>query len=143
MNREKQDEANAPPRAEGPQDVVLVHGATEDRKGLRVIRARHDGLEVGEVRPLKEGQAISGDVIRLHPRKEAPFLCDVETTFSSRPQVQQERTAPELRVPEEQSAPLGVRSRVGPAQVATQTYRDNWDAIWAARISANGSRDLN
>ena len=27
-------------------------------------------------------------------------------------------------------------SRKGPAQVATDTYRDNWDSIWSAKKNA-------
>jgi len=64
-----------------PQDVVLLHSPTEDGEGIRVLRARqqHDEsaraneeaacvVEVGEVRPLKEGKPISGEVVRLKPR---------------------------------------------------------------------------
>lgn len=102
-----------------PRDVVLVHGLTDDRKGLKVLRARSEGIEVGEVRPLSEGQPISSDVVRLRPRKETPYICDVETTYSP------------------------PRKNSGPAQVATRAYRDNWDQIWSSRASAPGSVDLN
>src|SRR5215813_4879654 len=75
-----------------PQDVVLLHSATEDGEGIRVLRAREEArgggagadeekacvVEVGEVRPLKEGQPIAGDVVRLKPREGAPRVCDVE-----------------------------------------------------------------
>lgn len=115
-------------------DVVLVHGRTEDQKGLRVLRARESGIEVGEVRPLEEGKPIDGDVVKLVPRADAPYLCDVETQVS----------LDELR---KKSAALRggasggggpsrtdvatTRKKSGPAQVATDAYRANWDAIWS------------
>ena len=34
-------------------DVVLMHGPTADGEGARVLRARADGIEAGEVRPLQ------------------------------------------------------------------------------------------
>src|SRR5690606_3054054 len=104
------------------RDVVLIGGPTDDKKGLRVLRARDQSIEVGEVRPLAPGQPIYSDVVRLHPRKEAPFVCDVETTYSH-----SERGAPQ------ETASSDVSSRrltgAGPAQVASRAYRDNWDAI--------------
>lgn len=120
-----------------PQDVVLVHGVTEDRQGLRVIRSRNQLLEAGEVRPLKEGQAITSDVVRLHPRPGAPFLCDVETTYSP--------PSPPRKVGTEGKPQLKNKrpTTTGPAQVASQTYRENWDAIWAKRSLDKGSTELN
>lgn len=116
-------------------DVVIVHGVTEDRKGLRVLRARNQTLEAGEVRPVVEGQPITSDLLRLKPRPNAPFVCDVETTYRAR----------EASSKEEVDAPGAEprRSRSGPAQVASASYRENWDAIWAKRVSAPGSSELN
>ena len=96
-----------------PKDVVLVHGLTDDGKGLAVLRARNGELEAGACRPLEHGKPIHGEVVRLKPRKECPVLCDVETALP---------------------APAA-RERSGPAQVATRAYRDNWDAIFASRAN--------
>lgn len=105
------------PAASSP-DVVLVHGMTDDRKGLKVIRARNEGIEAGEMRPLVEGQPITSDVVRLKPRAGSPYICDVETEFSA------------SRVPRSSGSDAeAVRS--GPAQVASQAYRTNWDTIWS------------
>lgn len=95
------------------QDVVLVHGVTDDGKGLRVLRARDGGLEQGACRPLEEGKPIHGEVVQLRPRKECPVLCDVDV-----------KVAAPARAP-------AAADRHGPPQVATAAYRDNWDAIWA------------
>lgn len=129
------------PSAESAKDVVLVHGLTEDRRGYKVLRAREDGLELGEVRPLEEGKPLTGDVVRLKPRAESPLLCDVETQVSLRElegaQVQNrsgDRAAPRV-------TPAEPRRRVGPAQVATDAYRMNWDAIWKTRRDSGS--DLN
>ncbi len=110
-------EAEAQASARSGQDVVLIHGLSEDKKGLRVLRARNDEVQIGEVRPLVEGQPITSDVVRLKPRAGMPFLCDVETEVAvSGPQ------------PTPAQAP---QARSGPAQVASRAYRDNWDTIWS------------
>jgi hypothetical protein len=71
------------------------------------------------VRPLREGAPIAGEVVRLTPRKEFPLLCDVTT---------------ELSLPEPaKDVALPAVSRTGPAQVATERYRQNWDQIFSRR----------
>jgi hypothetical protein len=100
------------PEDEKRPDVVLLQGPTEDGEGVRVLRAREDRLEVGEVRPLKEGQPIiAGEVVKLLPRAGSR-VCDVEVL-----------------------AKLGAgdaakAAQIGPAQVATRAYRDSWERIF-------------
>jgi hypothetical protein len=86
------------------KDVVLLYSRTDDGEGTKVLRAREGGVETGEVRPLKEGKPISGEVVTLKPREEAPYLCDVEVAMPAK--------------------------REKPSQVATQKYRDNWDKVF-------------
>lgn len=97
-------------------DVALIHGRTDDGTGLKILRAKSGHLEAGVVRPLVEGQPITGEVVRLSARKDFPLLCDVHVELDARPPAHSERTA-----------------RHGPAQVATDTYRKNWDAIYSRR----------
>ncbi|OQX69825.1 MAG: hypothetical protein B6A08_02800 [Sorangiineae bacterium NIC37A_2] len=129
MSRNPEAKSSQTMEGEGnsSQDIVIVHGRTEDQQGLKVLRARPERVELGEVRPLKEGQAIFGDIVQLKPRAGAPWICDVETQFS----YSQNRSGGEA--PRE-SAPR----HPGPARVATDAYRQNWDAIWN-----RGSSDLN
>jgi hypothetical protein len=98
------------------RDVALIRGRTADGEGLDVIRQRNDQLEFGAVTPLKEGAPIHGEVVTLKPRPEFPLLCDVDVAYA----------------PPEQTADVKKRSdeRRGPAQVASEQYRANWDAIW-------------
>lgn len=103
-------------------DVVLIHGVTEDGKGLQVLRARNERVEAGQVRPLENGKPLQGDVVKLRPRPGAPLLCDVET----------EVAAGELPA-SPSAAPGRPRGRKGPAQVASSAYRENWEAIWSRR----------
>ena len=63
---------------------------------------------------------ISGEVVRLTPRKEFPLLCDVSTELAL-----QAPAAPQQDVVEAPSV-----GHKGPAQVATDRYRENWDLIW-------------
>jgi hypothetical protein len=93
---------------------------TEDGQGVEVIRKRGDRLETGTVRKLEAGKPIHGEVVRLRPRPQSPLVCDVEVEF--------EGTAREDTQREESAPALGVSS--GPAQVATESYRKNWDAVY-------------
>jgi hypothetical protein len=99
------------------RDLALVFGQSEDGEEVHVLRRRagSGAVEAGTLRPLKEGRAITGEVVHLQPRKEAPFLYDCETD-------------------EELSAatPASDRPNHGPAQVATEQYRKGWDAIWGS-----------
>jgi hypothetical protein len=87
-------------------DVVLLNGPTEDGGGVQVVRAREGKVEIGEVRPLVHGKPITGEVVTLTPRPDTPRVCDVQVQIS----------------------PPTARS--GPAQIATATYRNNWDATF-------------
>ena len=106
------------------KDLVLVHGVTEDGSGVRVLRRREATLEAGEMRPLEEGKPIRGEVVKLTPRPECPVLFDAETAVES----------PALPEPKaERRSTVEARSRSGPAQVASDSYRKNWDAVWKRR----------
>lgn len=96
------------------QDVMLVHGVNETGDEYAVLRAREDRVEAGVVKTLKEGEPVEGEVLKLTPREEAPLLYDVDVEV------------PRGRL----NAPGGSESRKGPAQVASSTYRSNWDSIW-------------
>ena len=128
-------DAAGKPKAEKPQktgsDVVLIHGVTEDGKGLNVLRARDERIEVGQVRPLEEGKPLTGDVVRLTPRPDAPYLCDVETEVRVKAPAQSvARRSSTSAAP---NAPASAPRRHGPPQVASDAYRRNWDAIWKSR----------
>jgi hypothetical protein len=109
------DESPAVPPASA--DVALIHGVTPDGEGLQIVRARENRLEVGAIRPLREGVPITGEVVTLRPRPGFPALCDVEVQVK----------APALPTTDRQELP----ARTGPAQVATDEYRRNWDMIWS------------
>ena len=88
------------------QDVALIAGPTEDKKGMRIVRFRDEAVSLGEVRPVTEGQPLTGEVIALRPREGAPpFLRDVETVYAP-PKTD------------------------GPAQVASDAYRQNWEVVF-------------
>lgn len=109
--------AESPP-AESP-DVALVHAVSEDG-AVHVIRRRGERLEAGALQPLREGAPIQGEVVSLRPREGFPLLCDVDVHYT--PPAQTASRAKPGRAP-----------RKGPAQVATDTYRDNWDSIWSRK----------
>lgn len=120
-------EASPVPPALSPppsSDVALIHGVAPDGDGFQILRARENRVELGVVRPLREGAPITGEVVTLRPRANFPALCDVETHYKpALPQAAQTDTT-------EPTAPL-LAARTGPAQVATDDYRRNWDAIWS------------
>ena len=60
---------------------------------------------------VREGRPLHGELVRLKAREESGRLFDVEVLHKAKPEPQ--RTAP------------------GPAQVATDAYRKNWDRVFA------------
>jgi hypothetical protein len=116
---------SAPPARPAPAspDIALIHGVTPDGS-LHILRARDNRLELGALRPLREGVPITGEVVKLRPRENCPALCDVEVQLAA-------QVAPSDR---QVTAPAVEASaaRSGPAQVATDEYRKNWDAIWSS-----------
>jgi len=102
---------------------VLIHGISEDGQTLAVLRARNDRIEAGVVRAVKEGEALQGELVKLTPRAESPLVCDVE--------VQLPAGAINARGGTDDVAQQHASDARGrPAQVATDSYRENWDAIW-------------
>jgi hypothetical protein len=88
----------------------------KDGSDLYILRRRSadSPVEAAVVQPLVEGKPLSGEVISLRRREDVPFLFDVTTELS-----------------------LGAEATAtgGPAQVATDSYRRGWDAIWGRRPS--------
>jgi hypothetical protein len=95
------------------RDVALIVDRTDDNEGFQILRRRHEDapVELGTMRPLREGKPIDGEVVSLRQRRDLPFLYDVKTELET------ERRA----------------TADGPAQVATDDYRRGWDAIWGRR----------
>ena len=121
MNRRPTPEAkpDRTARSEAPgkpsPDVVLIHDVEPNGKGLRVLRYRDRQLEAGAVRPLEHGKPLQGELVRLKPRREMPLICDVDV---------------ELASPSPSDTGDAAVPKKGPAQVATDQYRENWDRIW-------------
>ncbi|HEX3772759.1 MAG TPA: hypothetical protein VHV30_17890 [Polyangiaceae bacterium] len=124
-NVERDGGDNKPDKSASPAfDVVLVHGATGDGEGARVLRARPGQLEVGEIRPLRQGQPLNGggEVVRLVERPESPRFYDVKVDYE----------VPGAQASNKPGAAVGH----GPAQVATRAYRDSWERIFAPSPAA-------
>ena len=91
--------------------------------GVHILRRRDENspIEAGLLQPLVEGRPISGELISMKRREDMPFLYDVKSEL------------PSSETP---------RATHGPSQVATDSYRKGWDAIWGGRGKA-ARRDLN
>jgi hypothetical protein len=111
----------APPPKE--QDVVMIHSPTDEGDGYNVLRLRQSAIEVGQIRSLREGAPVHGEVVKLAPRTEHERLFDVEVLVEG----------------PKKEASSEARARTGPAQVATDKYRANWDAIFGARNRERGA----
>jgi hypothetical protein len=121
------------------EDVVWLHGPTDDGEGVRVIRSRTGRpLEAGEVRGAKEGKPLMGaELVTLTPRAGAPRLCDVSIVAGGKvePEAQGQAQAP---APAPVPAPAHAEAQEtkaravehGPAQVATDAYRTSWERIF-------------
>jgi hypothetical protein len=120
---ERDDGGRDPERKE---DVVLLHSPTENGDGIRVIRKRDETLELGELRPMREGQPIHGDVVKLTQREEHALLFDCEVLV---PSAKPQEPAP--------PAPKQLPHK-GPPRVTSDAYRGGWDAIFGGRRSGSG-----
>jgi hypothetical protein len=118
----------APQKPQGGDfDVVMLHGATEDGQGARVVRARPGKVEAGEVRPMRDGKPlVAGEVVRLEQRPDAPALYDVHVQHVVKP-----------GDAEAKAAATDVIGHGGPAQVATDAYRDSWERTFGERRALN------
>lgn len=117
------NDAPAPKR-----DVVVLGPKTKDGEGVHVLRARDERVEAGELRGLKEGRPVVGEIVTLEPRADNPLVCDVRESFST------SDATPESA------------SRKGPAKVVSRAYRDGWDEIFgsdAAQLPPVPNRNLN
>lgn len=112
------------------KDLLLVGGPTDDGSGVRVVRARPERVEIGTMRPLENGRPIDGEVVRVNPHPEWPYLYEVETEFVAPQADTDAKEAPP--VSKAKAAPHAARAprSNGPPQVASDAYRRNWDAIW-------------
>jgi hypothetical protein len=91
---------------------------------VHILRRRSEDapVEAGVAQPLTEGRPITGEVISMRQREDLPFLFDVKT---------------------ELEGPAPAPSTDGPAQVATDSYRKGWDAIWGRRRRGGASGHVN
>jgi hypothetical protein len=104
-------------------DVAVVCG--KDAQGLHILRRRSaDGpIEAAVAQPLAEGRPITGEVISMRRREDLPFLFDVKT----------ELDVSDVSDGSDVSDNPSSSSTDGPAKVATNSYREGWDAIWGSR----------
>jgi hypothetical protein len=105
------------------KDVVMIHSPHDDGEGYNVLRMRDGSLELGAIRNIREGAPIHGDVVSLTQRKEHERLYNVETL---------------VKAPRPPEPP-----RQGPAQVATDKYRTNWENIFGKTRSSEGNNAPN
>jgi hypothetical protein len=113
--------APAPPGTPPSGDIAFVWGKNAD--GVHILRRRDENapVEAGLLQPLVEGRPITGELISMRQREDMPFVFDVKS---------------ELPAPDS-------RSSGGPSQVATDSYRKGWDAIWGPRGRASSDRNVN
>ena len=106
----------------GSEDIAFLHSATKDGEGARILRLHKGKIEAAEVRPVREGQNLnSQELVRLHPRENAPRICDIEVLHSP-----------------QDEAPASEAS--GPARVSSKAYRDNWDRIFTSETCKTDDR---
>jgi len=114
----------SPTPAAPATDVVLLGPPTADGAGVHVIRARDERVEAGELRALREGRPITGEIVTLRPRESNPSVCDVTDSYSA-PAASNAGPPPQL-------------AHKGPAKVATRAYREGWDEIFGAKPKPSG-----
>ena len=107
-------------------DVMLLHSPTEDGEVVRALRFRPGRLDMTELHPVRDGQAVGdGELLKLTPKEKAPFFCDVDVLYS----------------PEDQSQ-TSLSSHAGPARVTSHAYRQNWDRVFGSGEPGPGKKHL-
>jgi hypothetical protein len=116
--------ATANGEARANVDRALVVGATPDGETLAILRSRGDGtpIEAAIARTPKDGEPLTGELVRLRPRGEVPALCDVEVLYDGR--------RPPSNTPEP--------ARKGPPRVSSVAYREGWERVFAAGSGSGG-----
>ncbi len=124
-------ETSATTVRETPRDLVFVEGTTEH--GLSIVRLKSDAdgepqIEVGELRPIREGQPLHGEVLKLTPRSENARLFDAEVLLPA-PSALAAGGNATSDAPSNKALP-----HKGPARVTTEAFRTNWDGIFGGRL---------
>jgi len=101
-----------------PRDVLFVRGTSEDGHGLSVLRFSDDQISAGELREARDGQPIMGELVSLTQRGEHERLFDVSVL--ARGPVAPSRDRPALHAK-------------GPANVASDAYREGWENVFGTR----------
>lgn len=115
----------------GARDLVLVVAGRKDGSELTILRSRGDELEAGVMRSVQEGKPIHGELVELRQRSEHPLLFDARSVELPAAATLHKSAASAAAAPPAapaKTSPL----RKGPAQVATENYRTNWERIFAA-----------
>ena len=115
---------------EKPRDVVLVNGQTEH--GVSILRLRDERIELGELRAVREGTPVYGELVKLSPRPDHPMLFDAETLVRG-PEAPPRVDAPS--VADEASPPRAVApgAHKGPPRVTSEAFRSGWDGVFGAK----------
>ena len=102
-----------------PIDVLFVGTPASEGGGAPVVRLREGRVETGELREAQEGKPIVGELVKLSKRPEHERLFNVEVLAKGA------------------EPPARALEHKGPARVATEKYRQGWDAIFGARPPAD------
>ncbi len=113
-------------------DVIVPREPTEDGKGVRGVRIRPDGAQVVTFRPLADGTPLlpGRSILRTNPRPDGAL--DVIETLHDGSAGGMD-AAGEDAAGDVDDAGEAPASRSGPPQVASDAYREGYDAIdWGA-----------
>jgi len=100
-------------------DTIFVYGKGDD--AYSVLRERGESVELGALREVEEGKPLHGELVKLSRRAEHPLLFDVNVLHDATPKLAE---------------------RNGPAQVASDAYREGWEIIFG-QPSEKDPSDLN
>jgi hypothetical protein len=111
-------------------DCAVVIGRLYD-DGLAVIRKRgvDAPLEAGIVRPLRDGQPIHGEVVKLTPRADSGALCVCDVAVHHDGRRGTVATAAQSATDAVEAPDLSL-ARKGPAKISSPRFRDGWELVF-------------
>lgn len=103
---------------EEPGDLVVIADADPESRDVTVVRPTAEGVVTAVLKPVKSGEPLMGDLVRLEPLPRIPVLARMRTVL-------RHPDAPALRGPSDDESPAP-RTFLG----STDAYRRGWEAVF-------------
>ncbi|MBP7126802.1 hypothetical protein KBD49_10610 [Myxococcota bacterium] len=110
-------------------DLVVIAKADPESRDVTVVRPTPEGVVTAVLKPVKSGEPLMGDLVRLEPLPRMPILARMRTVL-------RHPDAPAPRGPSDDESPVS-RTFLG----STDAYRRGWEAVFGTKRDDRGPED--